>query len=175
MKTYVKQTSLLSAEIGALECTRKSIINVNIASLCWRGYLYHKCGALRAGYRFVSIRRYHLVTEGGSAHNEESRQEPYRTNNRFESRSKDGILLMGSLALTVDRASFPQSSILSLSPSPYPSIPRDLSSFFVKIRTPQSFWLPIHTERIRQTSNSCTGDKSNAITRPPRELLRECL
>lgn len=115
---YVKQTSLLSAEIGALECTRKSIINVNIASLCWRGCLYHKCGALRAGYQFVSIRRYHLVAEGESAHNEESRQEPYRTNNRFESRSKDGILLMGSRALTVDRASFPRSSILSLPPLP---------------------------------------------------------
>lgn len=67
---------------------------------------------------FVSIRRYHLITEGESAHNEESRQEPYRTNNRFESRTKDGILLMGSQALTVDRASFLRSSILSFSLSP---------------------------------------------------------
>lgn len=78
---------------------------------------------------FVSIRRYHLVTEGESAHNEESRQEPYRTNNRFESRSKDGILLMGSRALTVDRASFPWSSILPPSPPNSPFLSRSVFLF----------------------------------------------
>lgn len=81
------------------------------------GCLYHKA-AFSVPDTFVSIRRYHLVTEGESAHNEESRQEPYRTNNRFESCTKDGILLMGSRALTVDRASFLRSSILFLPPSP---------------------------------------------------------
>lgn len=112
---------------------------------------------------FVSIRRYHVVTEGESAHNEESRQEPYRTNNRFESCTKDGILLMGSQALTVDRASFLRSSILFPPPA-------------AQIRGPGSRSDSRYTRKAtRQTSNSCTGDKSNAITRPPRELLRECL
>lgn len=164
MKT--SEQTLKFAEICTLECTRKSIINVNIASLCWRSVSIANA-ALSVLDTFVSIRRYHLVTEGESAHNEESRQEPYRTNNRFESRSKDGILLMGSRALMVDRASFPRSSIL-LSPSR--SILLFLWRFGLNSHSDSRY-----TRKTRQTSNSCTGDKSNAITRPLRELLRECL
>lgn len=126
--------------------------------------LYHKRGVLRGGYVRIDSTIPPCNGGGISAHNEESRQESYRTNNRFESCTKDGILLMGSQTLTVDRASFLRSSILFLPLSPC------VDSGPAVVLTPDT-----HERRPAKQVTVVLEIKSNAITRPPRELLRECL